>query len=65
MIEVKHVSKAFDGFQALDDLSMTVPDGAIYGLIGPNGAGKSTILRHIIGAYRPDGGTILVDGAPV
>ena len=65
MIEVKHVSKSFDGFQALDDLSMTVPDGAIYGLIGPNGAGKSTILRHIIGAYRPDQGTIQVDGAPV
>ena len=65
MIEVKHVSKAFDGFQALDDLNMTVPSGAIYGLIGPNGAGKSTILRHITGAYRPDAGTILVDGKPV
>ena len=65
MIEVKNVSKRFDSFQALDDLTMTVPTGAIYGLVGPNGAGKSTILRHIIGAYRPDAGTILVDGQPV
>ena len=65
MIEVKHVVKSFDGFHALDDLSMTVPDGAIYGLVGPNGAGKSTILRHLCGAYRPDAGEILFDGAPV
>ncbi|MCI8537151.1 MAG: ABC transporter ATP-binding protein [Oscillospiraceae bacterium] len=65
MIEVKNVSKSFDGFQALDGLTMTVPGGAIYGLIGPNGAGKSTILRHITGAYRPDTGSILVDGKPV
>ena len=45
MIEVKHVVKSFDGFHALDGLTMTVPQGAIYGLVGPNGAGKSTILR--------------------
>ena len=65
MIQVKDVVKTFDGFRALDSLSMNVPRGAIYGLVGPNGAGKSTILRHITGAYRPDSGTITVDGKPV
>ncbi len=47
MIEVKNVVKTFDGFRALDDLTMTVPHGAVYGLVGPNGAGKSTIIRHL------------------
>ena len=65
MIEVKEVSKSFDGFQALDGLTMTVPKGAIYGLVGPNGAGKSTILRHLCGAYRQDAGTITLEGAPI
>ena len=58
MIEVKNVVKSFDGFHALDGLTMTVPKGSIYGLVGPNGAGKSTILRHLCGAYRQDSGTI-------
>ena len=65
MIEVKNVTKAFDGFKALDNLSMNVPDGAIYGLLGPNGAGKSTIIRHITGIFRQDSGEVLVDGQPV
>ena len=65
MIEVKHVVKSFGGFHALDDLTMTVPKGAIYGLVGPNGAGKSTILRHLCGAYRQDSGEITLEGAPI
>lgn len=65
MIEVKNVTKDFDGFKALDGLNMTVPTGSIYGLVGPNGAGKSTILRHITGVYRQDEGEILLDGEPV
>ena len=65
MIEVKHVTKTFDGFRALDGLTMSVPDGSIYGLVGPNGAGKSTILRHITGIYRQDEGEVLVAGEPV
>ena len=65
MIEVKHVVKSFDGFHALDDLTMTVPKGSIYGLVGPNGAGKSTILRHLCGAYRQDSGEITLEGQPV
>ena len=65
MIEVRNVIKEFDGFRALDELSMTVPTGSVYGLVGPNGAGKSTIIRHLTGIYRQDAGEILVDGAPV
>lgn len=65
MIEVRNVIKEFDGFRALDDLSMTVPTGSVYGLVGPNGAGKSTIIRHLTGIYRQDAGTITIDGAPV
>ena len=65
MIEVQTLTKRFDGFAALDDLTLTVPDGAIYGLVGPNGSGKSTLLRHVMGIYRQDAGTVLVDGQPV
>ncbi|MEG1633149.1 MAG: ABC transporter ATP-binding protein [Oscillospiraceae bacterium] len=65
MIEVKNVVKSFDGFHALDGLSIEVPDGAVYGLVGPNGAGKSTIIRHIAGIYRQDSGEVLIDGEPV
>ena len=65
MIEVRNVSKNFDGFKALNQLSINVPTGAIYGLVGPNGAGKSTIIRHITGIYRQDEGEVLVNGEPV
>ena len=65
MIQVNNVVKTFDGFRALDGLTMTVEQGSIYGLVGPNGAGKSTILRHITGIYRPDSGSVRVDGQPV
>lgn len=65
MIEVRNVTKTFDGFKALDGLHLQVPTGAIYGLVGPNGSGKSTIIRHIMGIYRQDEGEVLVDGEPV
>ena len=65
MIEVRNLTKRFDGFAALDDLTLTVPDGAVYGLVGPNGSGKSTLLRHVTGVYRQDAGEVLVGGAPV
>lgn len=65
MIEVRNVVKEFDGFRALDGLTMTVPKGAVYGLVGPNGAGKSTIIRHLTGIYRQDSGSITVDGEPI
>lgn len=65
MLEAKNVVKIFDGFRALDGLTMTVPKGAVYGLVGPNGAGKSTIIRHLAGIYRQDSGEVLLDGQPV
>ena len=65
MIEVSQVVKTFGDFRALDELSMKVPTGSIYGLVGPNGAGKSTILRHLCGTYRQDSGTLTVDGETI
>ena len=65
MLEVKNVTKTFGNFTALDNLSMTIPKGAVYGLVGPNGAGKSTAIRHLIGVYRPDSGEITMEGLPI
>ena len=65
MLKLQNVVKTFDGFRALDDLTMTVPQGAVYGLVGPNGAGKSTAIRCITGIYKPSSGTITLSGAPV
>ena len=56
MIQVENLSKSFDGFQALDGLTLRVPSGAVYGLVGPNGAGKTTLIRHLTGICRPDSG---------
>ena len=58
MIEVSGVSKRFGNFVCLDEVSLTVRDGTIYGLVGENGAGKSTLLRLIAGVYRADAGEI-------
>lgn len=65
MLEMSHVTKTFGTFKALDDLSMTVPKGAVYGLVGPNGAGKSTAIRHLTGVYRPSAGKITMEGMPI
>ena len=65
MLEMKNVTKTFGSFKALDDLTMTVPKGTVYGLVGPNGAGKSTAIRHLTGVYRPDSGEITMEGAPI
>ena len=65
MLEMKNVTKTFGGFTALNDLSMTVPKGTVYGLVGPNGAGKSTAIRHLTGVYRPDSGSITMEGLPI
>ncbi len=61
MIKVRNLTKTFSQVRALDDLSLTVPQGAVYGLVGPNGAGKSTLIRHITGIFRPDSGSVTVD----
>ena len=65
MLEMKNVTKTFGDFKALDDLTMTVPRGAVYGLVGPNGAGKSTAIRHLTGVYQQDSGKILLEGTPI
>ena len=65
MLEMKQVTKTFGAFKALDDLSLQVPKGAVSGLVGPNGAGKSTVIRHLTGIYKPDSGSVMVDGQPI
>ncbi|MDO5400000.1 MAG: ABC transporter ATP-binding protein [Eubacteriales bacterium] len=65
MLELKNVTKTFGSFKALDELTLTVPKGAVYGLVGPNGAGKSTAIRHLTGVYQPDSGSVLLDGQPI
>jgi branched-chain amino acid transport system ATP-binding protein len=64
-LSVRHVSKDFGGFRALDDVSLEVETGALFGLIGPNGAGKSTLFAVISGFMPADGGEILLDGRPI
>ena len=65
MLELKNVTKTFGKFTAIDNLSMNIPQGAVYGLVGPNGAGKSTAIRLMTGVYRPDCGTITMEDQPV
>jgi energy-dependent translational throttle protein EttA len=60
VIEARHLSKGYDGRVLMDDLSFTVPRGAIVGIIGPNGAGKTTLFRMIAGAEKPDSGALRV-----
>ncbi len=65
MIELRELTKSFDGFKVLNGLNLNVPKGAVYGLVGPNGAGKSTAIRHMVGIYRQDSGEVLLDGRPL
>ena len=65
MLEMKNVTKTFGKFKALDDLTLTVPKGSVYGLVGPNGAGKSTAIRLMTGIYRPDSGSVTMEGLPI
>jgi ABC-2 type transport system ATP-binding protein len=65
LIEVSHLRKSFAKVVAVDDLSLSVEPGEIYGLVGADGAGKTTTLRLIVGALRPDAGEATVCGFPV
>lgn len=65
MIEVKNAVMRFEDKNALDGISLTIPQGCAYGLLGSNGAGKSTLLRVLSGIYRLNGGEALIDGMPV
>lgn len=62
MLEVKNISISFGGLKAVNDFSVTIEKGQLYGLIGPNGAGKTTVFNLLTGVYKPDTGTILLDG---
>jgi len=65
MIKCTDVSKSFDGFYALSKACLTVQKGSVFGLIGPNGAGKTTLIKSIMGIYKPDSGTITIDGEAI
>ncbi|MCP5106944.1 MAG: ATP-binding cassette domain-containing protein [bacterium] len=61
-VEIENVTKTFQDVTAVDDLSLTIPHGCVYGFIGPNGSGKTTTLRMIMNIFYPDNGTISVFG---
>lgn len=61
-ISVENVSKTFTNHKALDNVSLQVPEGDIFGLLGPNGAGKTTLIRIINQIYAPDSGTVKING---
>ena len=65
VIETRGLSKAYGAVKALDDFSLTIPRGGVYGVLGPNGAGKSTLFRILLGLIRPTAGEARVMGGPV
>ena len=62
MLEVKNIGISFGGLKAVDNFSLTIEKGQLYGLIGPNGAGKTTIFNLLTGVYKADHGAIFLDG---
>ena len=62
MLEVKNIGISFGGFKAVDNFSLTIEKGQLYGLIGPNGAGKTTVFNLLTGVYKADHGSIFLDG---
>lgn len=65
MIKVENLTKKFGDFAALDDLSMHVEKGAVYGLVGVNGSGKTTLIRHLVGTMLPDAGICRINDIDV
>ena len=65
MLTVEHISKSFGGLRAVNDVSLSLAEGAITAVIGPNGAGKSTLFNIAAGLLRPDTGRVLLDGADI
>lgn len=62
MIKIKNITKTFDEYTAIENLSLNVGNSSIYGLVGYNGAGKTTLLKTAAGVYMPDSGTVEIDG---
>jgi branched-chain amino acid transport system ATP-binding protein len=65
LLEINNVSKSFGGLTAVDQVSISIEKGQIYGLIGPNGAGKSTLFNCVAGAYKPTSGAIVYKGEDI
>ncbi|MFT6748383.1 MAG: ABC-2 type transport system ATP-binding protein, partial [Flavobacterium sp.] len=65
ILQVSNVVKKYGDFTALNDVSLTIPKGSIFGLLGPNGAGKTSLIRIINQITLPDSGQILLDGEPL
>lgn len=61
-VEISHISKTLRGAKVLDDVSLTLEGGKIYGLVGENGSGKTMLMRTVCGLVRPDRGTVTFDG---
>lgn len=61
-LEIRNVTRRFDDFIAMDDVSLNIEAGEFFTLLGPSGCGKTTLLRMIAGFDLPDGGQILLDG---
>ena len=60
MLEVKNIGISFGGLKAVDNFSLTIEKGQLYGLIGPNGAGKTTIFNLLTGVYKADHGALFI-----
>ncbi len=65
MIKIENLCKAYDGTKVLDNFSLSVPKGSVYGLMGLNGAGKTTVIKHLAGFITQDQGTITIDNQPI
>lgn len=64
-LEVKNLSKSFDGVKAVDNVSFSVPEGSVFGLIGRNGAGKTTTIRMMMNIFIPDSGEVILKGSKI
>ena len=65
MIEIQNLTKRFGDLTAVDDISLTIPDGQFFGFLGPNGAGKTTTIKMITGLLRPDDGRVEINGIDI
>ena len=65
MLEVTNLGISFGGLRAVDNFNVNIEEGQLYGLIGPNGAGKTTIFNLLTGVYKPDTGSVKLDGMDI